>query len=152
LNDKVFRGSYPMGGGQEIAPRPRLERVPASALGHLLRYLRTSKGLTLRALSKRSRISHVYIFHLETGRYRSPSLAVLNKLAEAVGAPAREARMMRYLSEHPSTDPGLVSYALKDETVSYEVFAVVSAACLNHTEPEYRDLVVRVRRLFDEPA
>jgi transcriptional regulator with XRE-family HTH domain len=41
-------------------------------------------------LSKRAKVTNVYLSQLENGRKKSPSLAVLRRLAKALGVPMTE--------------------------------------------------------------
>lgn len=51
----------------------------------MLRTLRRNRTLTQAQLAKRARISQPYIANLERGKNRNPSLAVLQRLAKALG-------------------------------------------------------------------
>lgn len=120
------------------------------ALGLLLQKLREDRGLSLRELAQLADIDHAYIYRLETGDKESPSEEVLSKLIRALKAGKREADMLRYLAEHPETDAGLVAHALKDQTVSYEIFASAAAAAFRGAaRPDYAKLIDRVRRILD---
>lgn len=122
-----------------------------SALGVLLRSLREGRGLSLRELGQLTDIDHAYIYRLETGAKESPSSEVLSKLIRALKADKREADMIRYLAEHSDTGPELVMEALKDPTVSYEIFAAAAGAAFRGSaRPDYRKLIERVRRILDE--
>jgi transcriptional regulator with XRE-family HTH domain len=51
----------------------------------MLKILRLHKQLTQAQLAKRARVSQPYIVYLEQGVKRNPSLAVLRRLATALG-------------------------------------------------------------------
>jgi transcriptional regulator with XRE-family HTH domain len=51
----------------------------------MLKSLRLHKQLTQAQLAKRARVSQPYIVYLEQGVKRNPSLAVLQRLARALG-------------------------------------------------------------------
>jgi transcriptional regulator with XRE-family HTH domain len=59
------------------------------ALGGLLREERLAAGLSLRALSERTKVSNAYLSQLERGRHE-PSLRVLAEIASALGVPLGE--------------------------------------------------------------
>lgn len=49
--------------------------------------LRERQGLTQRDLAKRAKVTAAYVAMIETGVRKSPSLAVLKRLAKALGVP-----------------------------------------------------------------
>jgi XRE family transcriptional regulator of biofilm formation len=53
----------------------------------VVKELRGAQGFSQRELAKRAGITDVYITLLETGQRKNPSLAVLKKLAKALGVP-----------------------------------------------------------------
>lgn len=119
-----------------------------TALGVLLEHLRELRGFSLRDLSELSKVDHAYIYHLEKKEKESPSHEVLSKLIRPLKAPARETAMLRYLAEHTDTDPGLVKHLLDDQTISYEVFAMVAGAAHRGSKPDYGKLVARARAVL----
>lgn len=121
------------------------------AFGLLLQHLREEKGLSLRDLAKLAEIDHAYIYRLETGDKESPSEDATAKLIRALKPGKREADMLRYLAQHPETDPGFVKYVIADPTVTTEVFQSAAGAVFRGTaRPDYARLVERVRRILDE--
>lgn len=58
-------------------------------MGLLLRQWRTRRGLSLYRLAERAGVSYVTISRIETGRM-SPTLAMLEKLAKALGISVRD--------------------------------------------------------------
>lgn len=54
-------------------------------LAEVLRSLRASKGVPLRALQEKTGVSNAYLSQLETGKAREPSPTVLHKLASFYG-------------------------------------------------------------------
>ena len=56
----------------------------------MLRTIREGKGLTQVELAKRAKVTSIYISLLENGRKKNPSLAVLTRLAKALGVPVAE--------------------------------------------------------------
>jgi transcriptional regulator with XRE-family HTH domain len=120
-----------------------------SALGVLLQKLREDRGLSLRELMQLADVDHAYIYRLETGDKESPSDEALTKLIRALKAGKREAEMLRFLAQHPETDPALVLYTYGDPTVSYEIFQSAAAAAYRGTaRPEPAKLIERVRRIL----
>jgi transcriptional regulator with XRE-family HTH domain len=53
----------------------------------MIRTRREAKGMTQIALAKKARIAQPYLVRLERGQQRNPSLAVLKRLAKALGVP-----------------------------------------------------------------
>jgi transcriptional regulator with XRE-family HTH domain len=49
--------------------------------------IREERGLTQRDLAKRAKVTAAYVAMIETGVRKSPSLAVLRRLAKALGVP-----------------------------------------------------------------
>jgi len=56
----------------------------------VIKKLREEKGLSQKALAERVGVTDAYITMLETGVRKNPSLAVLQRLAKALGAPVAE--------------------------------------------------------------
>jgi transcriptional regulator with XRE-family HTH domain len=56
----------------------------------MLTTLRTAKGWTQARLGKRARVSRGYLADLEAGHRKNPSVAVLRRLAKALGVPVTE--------------------------------------------------------------
>jgi transcriptional regulator with XRE-family HTH domain len=59
-------------------------------IAQVLKRRRREQELSQRALAKKAKTTGGYIARLETGRKRNPSLAVLQRLAKALGVPATE--------------------------------------------------------------
>jgi transcriptional regulator with XRE-family HTH domain len=53
----------------------------------MLKALRGSKGLTQVNLAGKARVTQPYLAELEAGKKQNPSLAVLQRLAKALGVP-----------------------------------------------------------------
>ena len=122
-----------------------------SAFGFLLQRLREGRRLSLRELGQLADIDHAYIYRLETGDKESPSEEVRSKLIRALKATKREADMLRYLAEHPQTDPGLVAHALADASVTFEEFCSAAGVAYRGTgRPDYPNLIGRIRRMLRE--
>ena len=56
----------------------------------VLKEIRTKKGWSQRELAEKAETTGAYIAMLETGRKQNPSLAVLKRLAKALGVPVTE--------------------------------------------------------------
>jgi transcriptional regulator with XRE-family HTH domain len=56
----------------------------------MLRELRAAKGMTQEDLAKKSKVTRPYIAKIETGGKTNPSIAVLRRLAKALGVPVAE--------------------------------------------------------------
>ena len=58
-----------------------------SRLSVVIAKLREARGLTQRDLAKKAKVTAAYVAMIETGVRKSPSLAVLQRLAKALGVP-----------------------------------------------------------------
>ncbi|HEY5988732.1 MAG TPA: helix-turn-helix transcriptional regulator [Streptosporangiaceae bacterium] len=56
----------------------------------MLRHHRERQSMTQEELAKRARVTQAYVTHLERGIRKNPSLAVLKRLARALGVPVTE--------------------------------------------------------------
>ena len=56
----------------------------------MLRAMRVEKGYSQVDLAKRAKVTNVYLSLLESGKKKNPSLAVLRRLAKALGVPVTE--------------------------------------------------------------
>jgi transcriptional regulator with XRE-family HTH domain len=56
-------------------------------IGKVLQAKREAKGLTQQDLAKRAKVARSYLAKLEAGHSKNPSLAVLQRLAKALGVP-----------------------------------------------------------------
>ncbi len=64
--------------------------MAVTRLGDVLKALRDEKEWTLDDLAKRAKVSLVYVWQLEHGKKKNPSLAVLKRLAKALRVPVTE--------------------------------------------------------------
>ena len=53
----------------------------------MLQAKRETRGLTQESLAKRAKVARSYLAKLEAGHSKNPSLAVLQRLAKALGVP-----------------------------------------------------------------
>ena len=56
-------------------------------LRRVLKTLREGKGLTQAELAKKAQVTQSYVAMLEGGEKQNPSLAILQRLAKALGVP-----------------------------------------------------------------
>ena len=59
-------------------------------IGRVLRQTREQKGLTQIEVAKKAKVTNVYLSLLEGGKKKNPSVAVLRRLAKALGVPLTE--------------------------------------------------------------
>jgi transcriptional regulator with XRE-family HTH domain len=59
-------------------------------LASMLKAKREDRGLTQIDLAKLAKVSQAYVASLEAGSKKNPSLAVLQRLAKALGVPVTE--------------------------------------------------------------
>lgn len=59
-------------------------------IGVTIRKLREAQGLTQERLAKKARVSQPYLSQLESGRSKKPGIAIIQKLARALGVPVGE--------------------------------------------------------------
>ncbi len=56
----------------------------------MLKTLREGKSMTQVDLAKKAKLTQPYLAELEAGKKKNPSLAVLQRLAKALGVPVTE--------------------------------------------------------------
>ena len=59
-------------------------------IGRMLKTLREARGLNQVELAKTAKVTTAYVSQLEAGKKKNPSLAVLQRLAKALGVPLAE--------------------------------------------------------------
>jgi len=68
--------------------------VSPKRLGMKIKHLREERGLTQDALAKKVRVTRVHVANIESAdnapHHRTPSLALLDRLAKALGVPVTE--------------------------------------------------------------
>jgi len=64
--------------------------MPSQRLGRMLKAIREEKGWTQMRLAARAKVTQTYIAKLESGDKKNPSIAVLQRLAKALGVPVTE--------------------------------------------------------------
>jgi transcriptional regulator with XRE-family HTH domain len=57
------------------------------SLSVVIPQLREGQGLTQRDLAKKAKVTAAYVAMIETGVRKNPSLAILKRLAKALGVP-----------------------------------------------------------------
>ena len=120
-----------------------------TGLGVALRSLRERRTLSLREMSQLSTVDHAYVHRLETGEKTSPTQELVAKLLKVLKPSERDTELVRWLVDHPDADPGLVEYALADQSIEVEVFS--AAAGVRHrgtARPDPATLIARIRRAF----
>lgn len=123
--------------------------MPDTALGFLLRELRSERALNLREVAQLAEVDHAYIQRLETGVKTSPSDEVLAKLTKALRAPKREAEMLPYVAKHPDIPPDLVEYVRRDASVTFAEFrGLATFAHRGSARPDYATNLKRLRTLW----
>ncbi len=61
--------------------------MSAKGLNQVIRVLREAKRMTQRDLARRAKMTPGYVAQLEMGARSNPSLAILKRLAKALGVP-----------------------------------------------------------------
>jgi XRE family transcriptional regulator of biofilm formation len=56
----------------------------------MIRTIREAKGLSQVELAKKAKVARSYVVRLESGQQKNPSLAVLKRLAKALGVRVTE--------------------------------------------------------------
>ena len=118
-----------------------------SGLGAALRKLRDRRTLSTREVGKLAEIDHAYIHRLESGEKTSPSHELVQRLLGVLKTNERDGDIVKWLADHPDTDPGLVEYALDNSDIELEIFTI--AAGVRHrgsARPDPATLIARVRR------
>lgn len=124
--------------------------MPQNGFGIALKTLRERRTLSGRELSTLADLDHAYEYRLEVGEKTNPSNEAVEKLVRALKPSDRDARMLRWLAQHPNTDPKLVVYVLEDPSVSLEVFTAAAGTVHRGVRPDPATLVERVRRIMEE--
>lgn len=121
-----------------------------TGLGAALRKLRGRRDLSVREIGKLSDVDHAYVHRLESGEKTNPSPDLLTKLLKALKSNERDTAIVRWLTEHPDTNPELVEFVLEDPGIGIDVFTVAAGA--RHrggARPDPATLIERVRRALD---
>lgn len=63
---------------------------PRTSLSRVIEARRKAKALTQAELAKRAKVKQSYVAMLESGERQNPSLAILKRLARALGVPVTE--------------------------------------------------------------
>ncbi len=125
--------------------------MPQTGLGVALKTLRERRTLSLREIGQLASVDHAYIYRLESGDKTSPSSELLDRLIKVLKPSLRDAGIVTWLVTHDDTDPLLVEFVLKDESVELEIFT--AAAGVRHrgnTRPDPAVLIARTKRIFEE--
>lgn len=121
--------------------------------GYMLQKLREKRNLSLRELSEKAGVDHVYIHRLETSEHDAPSSEVVARLAAALRGNARETEILSFLSDHPMISAGLVRFTLSDETITPKEFILIAAFIVRgKVRPDYPQLLKGVRGILRRTA
>jgi transcriptional regulator with XRE-family HTH domain len=125
--------------------------MSANGLGTAITKLRERRTLSIRELSTLADVDHAYISRLENGEKTNPSADAMERLLRGLKPSDREAKMLRWLAEHPETDSKLVKQALEDSSVTFEEFTIAAATVhRGGSRPEPAKLIERVRKILSE--
>lgn len=124
--------------------------MPTNGFGVALKTLRERRTLSGRELSTLAELDHAYENRLEAGEKTNPSDEVLDKLVRALKPGERDGRMLRWLAQHPNTDPALVLHVLNDPSVTMDEFTMAAGAVHRGGRPDPATLIERVRRVMRE--
>ena len=125
--------------------------MPINGFGAVLKWLRERRTLSGRELSLLADLDNAYEHRLETGEKTNPSGEVLDKLVRALKPSDRDGRMLRWLAEHPDTDPKYVLHVLEDQAVKFDEFTVGAAMMhRSRVRPDPAKVIVRVRKILAE--
>lgn len=124
--------------------------MPLNGFGTALKALRERRTLSGRELSTLAGLDHAYEYRLEAGEKTNPSSEALDKLVRALKPSDRDARILRWLAEHPDTDARLVLHVLEHEDVTLEVFTTAASAVHRGGKPDPVKLIERVKKILNE--
>lgn len=125
--------------------------MPQTGLGIALKILRERRKFSLREVSLNSFIDHAYVYRLETGEKTNPSHELIDKLLATYKPSERDVDILKWLVDHPETDPKLVEFVIKNDTIDIDVFYM--AAGIRHrgiARPDPATLIARIRRALEE--
>ena len=125
--------------------------MPPNGLGAALSKLRDRRTFSIRELATLADVDHAYIYRLETAEKTNPSDEALEKLIRGLKPSDRDAKILKWLAQHPDADAKLVIHVLEDQTVTFEEFTVAAAtAHRGNARPDPAKLVERVRKIMSE--
>ncbi|GAB1414108.1 MAG: helix-turn-helix domain-containing protein [Anaerolineae bacterium] len=121
-----------------------------TGLGVALRKLRERRSLSVREVGKLSEIDHAYVHRLETGEKTSPSQELIGKLLKVLKVNERDTTIVKWLADHPDTNPELVEYVLDDPSIEALIFTVAGGARYRGgARPDPATLIARVKRALN---
>ncbi|TAK81059.1 MAG: XRE family transcriptional regulator [Betaproteobacteria bacterium] len=125
--------------------------MPPNGLGAALSKLRDRRTLSIRELSTLADLDHAYVYRLETGEKTNPSVEAMEKLIRGLKPSDRDAKILKWLAQHPEANAKLVLHVLEDGTVTFEEFTVAAAtAHRGNVRPDPAKLIDRVRKIMSE--
>lgn len=121
-----------------------------NGFGTALRWLRDRRALSGREFSLLADVDYAYEYRLEIGEKTNPSEKIVDKMIRVLKPSDRDARILRWLAEHPITNSKLVEHVLQNPSVSLDVFSAAAATAHRGVVPEPADLIERVRKILEE--
>lgn len=88
----------------------RIDRSISNDFGMLIRYIRKKKGYSLADLEEMTNISKSYIYRLEKGERKAPSIKIIEKLAQALDIDINE--LLKAVNNDSEEVPSLESLLL----------------------------------------
>jgi hypothetical protein len=96
-------------------------------------------------------MDHAYVYRLETGEKTNPSAEAMEKLIRGLKPSDRDAKMLKWLAQHPETDAKLVLHVLEDASVTFEEFTMAAGtAHRGNVRPDPARLIERVKKIMSE--
>jgi transcriptional regulator with XRE-family HTH domain len=123
-------------------------RMPETALGFWLKYLRGRRDLSLRELAERSSVDHAYIYRLETGAKEAPSDDVVSKLVAALTPGKRDTDILRFLVGHANIDVKLIEFVREDPDISFDEFHMLTTVVNRGARPDFATSLARIRKFM----
>jgi transcriptional regulator with XRE-family HTH domain len=125
--------------------------MPTTGLGVALKKLRERRTLSQRELGELSEVDNAYIYRLETGEKVNPTPETLAKLVRALKAPERDAAILRWLADRPTTWPDLVTHTLDTPEIEFDHFVTAAGMSFRgDARPTPEALLAKVKRMYDE--
>lgn len=125
--------------------------MQSNGLGAALAKLRGRRTLSIRELSTLADVDHTYVYRLEAGEKMNPSNEAIEKLIRGLKPNDRDAKILKWLAQHPEVDAKFVLHVLEDATVTFEEFTIAAATMhRGNVRPEPAKLIERVRKIMSE--
>jgi HTH-type transcriptional regulator, competence development regulator len=124
--------------------------MPQSGFSAALKKLRERRNLSGRELSLIAKIDHAYESRLESGEKENPSDETVDKLLRGLKPSDRDAQILRWLANHPDTNPDWVTYMLDETSGTIEEFTAGAAMVHRGNVPTPEKMLERVRKILSE--